>query len=87
MGQRHWTADRAVLVMVVLWEQDNLTVSALGERLHLDSGTLTPLLITLRGFRSSCPSMARNSSLRRSLSRSRASLALRSVMSWIAARP
>jgi MarR family transcriptional regulator, organic hydroperoxide resistance regulator len=32
------------LVMLVLWEQDNLTVSALGERLCLDSGTLTPLL-------------------------------------------
>ncbi|MEY4738160.1 MAG: hypothetical protein RL302_2479 [Pseudomonadota bacterium] len=32
------------LVMLVLWEQDGLTVSALGERLCLDSGTLTPLL-------------------------------------------
>jgi DNA-binding MarR family transcriptional regulator len=32
------------LVMLVLWEQDGLTVSALGERLYLDSGTLTPLL-------------------------------------------
>ncbi len=32
------------LVMLVLWEQDGLTVSALGERLFLDSGTLTPLL-------------------------------------------
>jgi DNA-binding MarR family transcriptional regulator len=32
------------LVMLVLWEQDGLTVSALGERLTLDSGTLTPLL-------------------------------------------
>ena len=32
------------LVMLVLWEQDGLTVSQLGERLHLDSGTLTPLL-------------------------------------------
>jgi DNA-binding MarR family transcriptional regulator len=32
------------LVLLVLWEQDGLTVSALGERLHLDSGTLTPLL-------------------------------------------
>jgi DNA-binding MarR family transcriptional regulator len=32
------------LVMLVLWEQDALTVSALGERLSLDSGTLTPLL-------------------------------------------
>ena len=32
------------LVMLVLWEGDGLTVSALGERLALDSGTLTPLL-------------------------------------------
>jgi len=32
------------LVMLVLWERDGLTVSALGERLYLDSGTLTPLL-------------------------------------------
>lgn len=32
------------LVMLVLWEQDGLTVSAVGERLYLDSGTLTPLL-------------------------------------------
>lgn len=32
------------LVMLVLWEQDGLTVSELGERLYLDSGTLTPLL-------------------------------------------
>lgn len=32
------------LVMLVLWEQNGLTVSALGERLNLDSGTLTPLL-------------------------------------------
>ncbi len=32
------------LVMLVLWEQDDLAVSALGERLQLDSGTLSPLL-------------------------------------------
>lgn len=32
------------LVMLVLWECDGLTVKALGERLMLDSGTLTPLL-------------------------------------------
>ena len=32
------------LVMLVLWEKDGLTVSALGQRLSLDSGTLTPLL-------------------------------------------
>jgi DNA-binding MarR family transcriptional regulator len=32
------------LVMLVLWQGDGLTVSMLGERLALDSGTLTPLL-------------------------------------------
>jgi DNA-binding MarR family transcriptional regulator len=32
------------LVMLVLWECDGLTVKAVGERLSLDSGTLTPLL-------------------------------------------
>jgi DNA-binding MarR family transcriptional regulator len=32
------------LALLVLWEQDCVTVSELGERLSLDSGTLTPLL-------------------------------------------
>jgi DNA-binding MarR family transcriptional regulator len=32
------------LVMLVLWERDGETVVQLGERLFLDSGTLTPLL-------------------------------------------
>ena len=32
------------LVLLVLWEQDDLPVSSIGERLFLDSGTLTPLL-------------------------------------------
>ena len=32
------------LVMLVLWENDKLTITDLGERLLLDSGTLTPLL-------------------------------------------
>ena len=32
------------IVMLVLWESDGQTVSELGERLALDSGTLTPLL-------------------------------------------
>ncbi|MBV1775519.1 MarR family transcriptional regulator [Burkholderiaceae bacterium DAT-1] len=32
------------LVMLVLWEKDGLTVKRIGERLMLDSGTLTPLL-------------------------------------------
>ena len=32
------------LAMLALWEEDGVTVSALGGRLYLDSGTLTPLL-------------------------------------------
>jgi DNA-binding MarR family transcriptional regulator len=32
------------LVMLVLWEADDLTVKEIGARLQLDSGTLTPLL-------------------------------------------
>ncbi len=32
------------LALLVLWERDGVTVSELGERLSLDSGTLTPLL-------------------------------------------
>lgn len=37
------------LALLVLWEQDDLTVGRLGERLFLDSGTLTPLLKRLEG--------------------------------------
>jgi DNA-binding MarR family transcriptional regulator len=32
------------LILLLLWETDKLTVGAIGERLLLDSGTLTPLL-------------------------------------------
>lgn len=32
------------LVMMVLWEYERLTVNQIGEKLYLDSGTLTPLL-------------------------------------------
>lgn len=32
------------LVMMVLWEKDSVSVNEIGQRLHLDSGTLTPLL-------------------------------------------
>ena len=32
------------LVMLVLWESDGLTVGQIGEKIYLDSGTLTPLL-------------------------------------------
>ncbi len=32
------------LVLMVLWEEDEMSVNSIGKRLHLDSGTLTPLL-------------------------------------------
>ena len=32
------------LVLMVLWEENEMTVNSIGKRLHLDSGTLTPLL-------------------------------------------
>ena len=32
------------LVMMVLWQESGISVKTLGDRLHLDSGTLTPLL-------------------------------------------
>ena len=38
------------LVMLVLWEGDGITVSQLGDRLTLDSGTLTPLLKRLEAL-------------------------------------
>lgn len=40
------------ITMMVLWENDNINVKTLGDRLFLDSGTLTPLLKKLeaQGF-------------------------------------
>ena len=35
------------IVMLVLWEKDEVSVKEIGERLFLDSGTLTPLLKNL----------------------------------------
>ena len=32
------------LVLLVLWEDDACTIGQLGDRLHLDSGTLSPLI-------------------------------------------
>lgn len=39
------------LAMLVLWERDGLSVKDIGERLFLDSGTLTPLLKRLEAAR------------------------------------
>ncbi|WP_224366796.1 MarR family winged helix-turn-helix transcriptional regulator [Hyalangium versicolor] len=38
------------LVMLVLWEQEDMTVKEIGDRLYLDSGTLTPLLKRLESL-------------------------------------
>lgn len=38
------------LVMVLLWEKDDQTVGSLGERLSLESSTLTPLLKRLEAL-------------------------------------
>src|SRR5207302_380797 len=38
------------LAMFALWEHDDLTVKDVGELLHLDSGTLTPLLKRLEAM-------------------------------------
>lgn len=35
------------ITMMVLWEEKNVNVKHLGEKLYLDSGTLTPLLKTM----------------------------------------
>lgn len=32
------------ILFMVLWEEDHLPVGSIGERLHLDNGTLTPML-------------------------------------------
>jgi len=38
------------LVLISLWEQDGLTISGIGDRLMLDSGTLTPLVKRLEAM-------------------------------------
>lgn len=40
------------LVFLVLWDTDNITLKMIGEKLFLDSGTLTPLLkrLEIQGF-------------------------------------
>ena len=37
------------LVLMVLWQENALTVTAIGERMFLDSATLTPLLKRMEG--------------------------------------
>lgn len=38
------------ITLLVLWEKDNITVKELGDKLFLDSGTLTPLLKKLESM-------------------------------------
>jgi predicted transcriptional regulator len=38
------------ITIVALWEEDNQTVSGLGEKLFLESNTLTPILKKLEGM-------------------------------------
>lgn len=38
------------VAMLVLWEDEKSTVKDIGKRLHLDSGTLTPLLKKIEGM-------------------------------------
>ena len=38
------------IAMVTLWEQDDRTVGSLGEKLFLDSSTLTPVMKRLEGL-------------------------------------
>lgn len=39
------------LVLLVLWEKNSITVKELGQKLFLDSGTLTPMLKRMEGNR------------------------------------
>jgi DNA-binding MarR family transcriptional regulator len=38
------------IILMALWEEDNITVKNLGKRLYLDSGTLTPMLKKLEAL-------------------------------------
>ena len=38
------------ITMMVVWEKERLSIKEIGQALHLDSGTLTPLLKKLEGM-------------------------------------
>lgn len=40
----HGLTYTGYIILMALWEEDNITVKDLGKRLYLDSGTLTPML-------------------------------------------
>ena len=48
--QPHGITYPQYLVMLILWEQDQLTVSEIGQRIFLESSTLTPLLKRLESL-------------------------------------
>lgn len=41
---KHGITYTQYIVMLVLWEHEKITVKEMGQKLHLDSGTLTPVL-------------------------------------------
>jgi hypothetical protein len=41
------------IAIIALWEEDNQTVSGLGEKLFLESNTLTPILKNWKGWATS----------------------------------
>lgn len=47
---KHSLTYTQYLAMLVLWEEEKMTVKDIGKRLHLDSGTLTPLLKKLESM-------------------------------------
>lgn len=66
------------LVLLALWEQDALSVGELGDRLCLDSGTLTPLLKRMAAAGLLCRERAGNDERRVVVSLTDAGRALRS---------
>lgn len=42
--EKHKLTYTSYITLMALWEKDSVTVKQLGERLYLDSGTLTPVL-------------------------------------------
>ena len=74
------------LVMLVLWEQDGISVSALGQRLSLDSGTLTPLLKRLEAAELITRQRARDDERRVDIHLSKSGRALKKKASGIPAQ-
>lgn len=49
LDQHHLTYTQYI-TMLVMWEDEKITFKELGRRLHLDSGTLTPVVKTLESM-------------------------------------